>query len=130
MYRVLVALDTDRERALAQADAVASLPGATEEVAAVLLHVFQDNPEGQSAPRLDGVRHAAAVLDEHDIDYEYGETSGDPTTEILAAADDRDVDLLCLSGRRRTPAGKAIFGSVTQSVILEADRPVITVSPE
>jgi nucleotide-binding universal stress UspA family protein len=116
MYRVLVALDTDKERALTQASTVAALPAATEEVLAVLLHVFQDNPDGQSAPQLDGVRHAADALDEHGIDYQYDERSGDPTTEILAAANERDVDLLCLSGRKRTPAGKAIFGSVTRSV--------------
>ncbi|WP_293030065.1 universal stress protein [Natronococcus sp.] len=130
MYRVLVALDTDERRALAQASMIESLPAATEEVSAILAHVFQENPEGQSIPQLDGVRHVADAFDESGVDYEYYETSGDPAPEIIAAADERDVDLICLSGRKRTPTGKVIFGSVTQSVILGTDRPVATVSPE
>lgn len=130
MYRVLVALDTDERRSLAQTSMIESLPAATEEVSAILAHVFQENPEGQSVPQLDGVRHAADALEESGVDYEYYETSGDPAPEIIAAADERDVDLICLSGRKRTPTGKVIFGSVTQSVILGTDRPVVTVSPE
>ncbi|MFC4437252.1 MULTISPECIES: universal stress protein [Natrialbaceae] len=130
MYRVLVALDTDRSRAMAQAAMVKSLPAATEAVSAILAHVFQENPEGQSTPQLEGVRHAADAFDEGGVDYEYYETSGDPASEIIRAADERDVDLICLSGRKRTPTGKVIFGSVTQSVILGTDRPVVTVSPE
>ncbi|TYL37728.1 universal stress protein [Natronococcus pandeyae] len=130
MYRVLVALDTDKDRALAQASMIESLPAATEEVSAILAHVFQDNPEGQSIPQLDGVRHVADAFDESGVDYEYYETSGEPASELIAAADEHDVDLICLSGRKRTPTGKVIFGSVTQSVILGTDRPVVTVSPD
>lgn len=130
MYRVLVALDTDERRAVAQASMIESLPSATEEVSAILAHVFQENPGGQSIPQLDGVRHVADAFDESGIDYEYYETSGDPAPEIIAAADERDAELICLSGRKRTPTGKVIFGSVTQSVILGTDRPVVTVSPE
>lgn len=130
MYRVLVALDTDKDRALAQASMIESLPAATEGVSAILTHVFQDNPEGQSIPQLDGVRHAADAFDESGVDYEYYETSGEPASELIAAADEHDVDLICLSGRKRTPTGKVIFGSVTQSVILGTERPVVTVSPD
>ncbi|ELY57288.1 UspA domain-containing protein [Natronococcus amylolyticus DSM 10524] len=130
MYRVLVALDTDEHRALAQASTIESLPTAAEKVSATLVHVFQENPEGESIPQLKGVRNAADTFDESGVDYEYYETSGDPASEIIAAADELDVDLICLSGRKRTPTGKVLFGSVTQSVIFGTDRPVITVSPE
>lgn len=129
MYRILVGLDTDEDRAREQASMIASLPG-SDEITAVLTHVFQENPEGRSVHQLASVRHVASVLDEHDIDYEYHETSGEPASELIATADELDVDMICVSGRRRTPTGKVIFGSVTQSVILGTDKPVVTVSPD
>ncbi|WP_440770285.1 universal stress protein [Natronorubrum sp. DTA28] len=129
MYRILVGVETDEDRAMAQASMIESLPGANDEITAVLMHVFQDNPEGRSIPQLDGVRHAAAAFDEYGIDYEYYEASGEPAPELIAVADELDVDMLCLSGRKRSPTGKVVFGSVTQSVILGTDRPVVTVSP-
>ncbi|SDJ49970.1 universal stress protein [Natronorubrum texcoconense] len=130
MYRILVGVETDKDRAMAQASMIESLPGANDEVTAILVHVFQNNPEGRSIPQLNGVRHAAAAFDERGIDYEYYEASGDPAPELIAAADELDVDMLCLSGRKRSPTGKVVFGSVTQSVILGTNRPVVTVSPD
>jgi nucleotide-binding universal stress UspA family protein len=47
--------------------------------------------------------------------------------ELLAAAKSIDANAICISGRRRRPTGKAVFGSVTQDVILGSDRPVLTV---
>lgn len=51
---------------------------------------------------------------------------GDPGDEILSLADELDARYLVIGGRKRTPAGKAIFGSVTQRVILDSERPVVT----
>lgn len=130
MFRILVGLDIDEDRARAQASTIESLPGSTDEITAILAHVFQENPEGRSVQQLAGVRHAATAFDEGGVDYEYYETSGDPASELIAAADEMDVDMICLAGRKRTPTGKVLFGSVTQSVILGTDRPVVTVSPD
>lgn len=55
---------------------------------------------------------------------------GEPTDQIAAEADRRDADYLVVGGRKRTSVGKAVFGSVTQSVLLEAKGPVITVPNE
>ena len=52
---------------------------------------------------------------------------GEPVTETLAEVDRRDARYLVIGGRKRTPVGKAIFGSLTQSFLLNADRPVLTV---
>lgn len=52
---------------------------------------------------------------------------GDPADQILALADSIDARFVVLGGRKRSPTGKALFGSVTQSVILSADRPVVTI---
>lgn len=52
---------------------------------------------------------------------------GDPTEEILRVAREHDARFVVVGGRRRSPVGKAVFGSTTQEVVLEADRPVVTV---
>lgn len=52
---------------------------------------------------------------------------GEPTEEILAVAAELDARYVVVGGRRRSPVGKVLFGSTTQSVLLEADRPVVTV---
>lgn len=124
MYEVLLAIDTDEERAVAQAEAVADLPG-RDEIRAVLFHDFVDNPSGASVTQIGAVRRAADVLEDAGVEVAYEESSGDPTKSIVETARDRDVNCICVAGRKRTPAGKVLFGSVTQAVILSAERPVL-----
>jgi nucleotide-binding universal stress UspA family protein len=52
---------------------------------------------------------------------------GDPASELLRYAREVDARYVVVGGRKRSPVGKAVFGSVTQEVILNADRPVVTV---
>lgn len=53
--------------------------------------------------------------------------TGDPAKEIVSTAETLDARFVVIAGRKRSPAGKAVFGSTTQAVILNADRPVVTV---
>ena len=46
---------------------------------------------------------------------------------IIELSDELGVDEVVLCGRKRSPAGKALFGSVTQSVALESVVPVTIV---
>lgn len=46
--------------------------------------------------------------------------------EILAACADLEPRYLVIGGERRSPTGKAIFGSKLQHVLLNAERPVVT----
>jgi nucleotide-binding universal stress UspA family protein len=55
---------------------------------------------------------------------------GEPVEELLERAKRSDARFVVIGGRKRSPTGKAIFGSVTQSVLLESDRPVVTVMSE
>jgi nucleotide-binding universal stress UspA family protein len=128
MYDVLIGIDnaTDR-RAVAQAEAVADLPRAADETKAHLCHVFRDNPEGASVHQVSAVRRARETLEAAGVDCVHYEASGDPADELLAAADAVDANAVCVSGRKRRPTGKAVFGSVTQDVVLGSDRPVIAV---
>lgn len=54
---------------------------------------------------------------------------GDPPETILEYAADRDARFVLVSSRQRTATGKLLFGSVTQSILLDADRSVIAVPP-
>ncbi|WP_418286110.1 universal stress protein [Halorubrum sp. DTA46] len=128
MYDVLVGIDNaDDRRAVAQADAIADLPTSADEVTAHLCYVFRDNPEGASVNQLSAVRRARERLEEAGVTCVHYEASGDPADELLSAAEDIAADAICVSGRKRSPTGKAVFGSVTQDVILGSDRPVFAV---
>ncbi|QLG60315.1 universal stress protein [Halorarum salinum] len=52
---------------------------------------------------------------------------GSPVEELLAEVNRQDARYLVVGGRKRTPVGKAVFGSNTQSVLLNAEVPVMTV---
>ena len=133
MYRVLVPVDDDVDRALTQARYVADLPAADEEVEAVLLFVFTGDSEDipseyrqfKTADRIQSVRRAREHLEDAGVEVNVRDDSGDTTDDILDDAEEYDVDAIVLGGRKRSPAGKAIFGRVTQSVILNTDRPVV-----
>lgn len=125
MYHVVIAIDEESERARKQARAVADLPQSAEEVRATLLHVFTENPGGASATQVGSVRRAEELLENEAVEVQIAERSGEPASAILDFAQSEDADCICVGGRSRTPAGKAIFGSVSQSVILQSDRPVL-----
>ncbi|WP_135304905.1 universal stress protein [Haloarcula amylovorans] len=52
---------------------------------------------------------------------------GDPAEEILKYSEEISADYIVVSGRKRSPTGKALFGSVVQSILLDANRPVVSV---
>lgn len=66
-------------------------------------------------------------LDEAGIATELRREHDAPSEAILAVADELGVDLIVMSGRKRSGVGKVIFGSVTQGVLLNADVPVTIV---
>lgn len=71
----------------------------------------------------DGARQYARdvgrdVLDDLDVEYEAVGALGEEAEEILDIADDRGCDHVFLTGRRRSPTGKALFGDAAQTVIL------------
>lgn len=52
---------------------------------------------------------------------------GDPSTQIVHYAEENDVHYIVLGGRKRSPIGKAVFGSTTQSVLMNTNQKVVTI---
>ncbi|GAB7021278.1 universal stress protein [Halostagnicola sp. A-GB9-2] len=79
---------------------------------------------------MDRVREVAAtVADEAassiDSPTETVGIVGDPSDRILEYADDQNARYIVVASRKRSPAGKVLFGSVAQSVLLNAGCPVV-----
>lgn len=55
-------------------------------------------------------------------------TVGDPASMLEEKAQEHDGRFLVIGGRKQTPVGKVIFGSVTQSVLLNSTVPVVTIT--
>lgn len=126
MSKILFAIDDDKERVGRQIQTIISdLPMRREDISVTVLHVFTDNPAGASIAQFQTARFAEDELKAADIDVELVGRSGDPPAEIIGCADETGADLICLAGRKRSPTGKALFGSVTQDVILTTELPVL-----
>lgn len=127
MKEIVLGIDQHVERAAAQARTVIDLFD-VDDTRAYLLHDFVDNPEGASVTQVDAVKRAQERLEDAGVVVELREGSGDPAESILETAGEFDADAICVAGRNRSPAGKVLFGSVTQSVVLNTDRPVLICS--
>jgi nucleotide-binding universal stress UspA family protein len=68
------------------------------------------------------------VLAGIDAEWEAVGALGDEQTKILDVAAERNCDHLFVAGEKRSPAGKALFGDLTQSIILNFDGPVTVVT--
>lgn len=69
---------------------------------------------------------ASELLDEA-IEYEVHSAIGQPAERILQAIKSYECDHLFMTGRQRSPTGKAVFGDSTQNVLLETSVPVTLV---
>ncbi|HQV92604.1 MAG TPA: universal stress protein [Phycicoccus sp.] len=53
--------------------------------------------------------------------------ASDVAERILGAIDSHGAELLVIGARHRSPMGKALLGSITQTLLLEASVPVLVV---
>ena len=130
--------DADRASALAEAVAnVASPAGAR----VVLAHVFTDEEfEGvvgqldydpasdidtdEVASRHSTIREISRSLDDDDIEFSVKGRVGPHGEKIVELAKEIGADMVFVGGRKRSPTGKAVFGSTAQEVMLNAPCPV------
>jgi len=130
MYRILIPVDDDAGRASAQAAFVTGLPLVGDDVEVTVTHALHgeelEAPDAMRNPgRVSTVRQVRDALEDAGIDVAVGEIGQPPAEGIVDLADDIDADLLVLGGRKQSPAGKVLFGSITQEVLLDTDRPVV-----
>ncbi|WP_436348585.1 universal stress protein [Natronorubrum sp. FCH18a] len=137
MYTVLVPVDSEEARAKATVDVVTSIPIEATDVEIVLINIFKefDVTDGEG-----GVVNSDEMFDEKDLpesvhtavsllkDAGYSPTvrreHGNVVETIMSTAEGIDADHIVMAGRKRSPVGKAIFGSTLQGVLSAADVPV------
>jgi nucleotide-binding universal stress UspA family protein len=151
MYRLLLPVDDDERRARRLLETVCDLPGRSDLSVAVLSvderrsapdaewaaggfaeefeeAMVESRREERTLP--DAVTLVAEGLESAGIEHSVHRVTGDPAAAILAAAEERESDAIVVGVRSRSPVGKVVFGSAAQVVILDSDRPVITVPVE
>jgi len=140
MFHVLLPVDTNVDSALASVESVLELPDASDTVTVTVLHVREEpdrtGGDGMTIRAEDlyeegkfpeSVTKAAALLEDHGVDVERRQETGTPAELIVDVADELGATRIVMAGRKRTPVGKVLFGSVSQSVLLLADVPVTMV---
>lgn len=138
MYTVLLPVGEEERQATKAANAVRSFPLVQDDLRIVVLNVFQEFEASDEGEHIssdefyseddfpDSVDVVTSLLEEDGITVEWRREHGDAGDEILRIAEEIDAGSILMSGRRRSPTGKALFGSVTQYVLLNAEQPVIT----
>ncbi len=137
--RVLLPFDTNNDRAVAAAETVLSLPDAAKNVHVTILNVkketeYREDSVERSEDWYDpeefppSVDKAAEILENAGVAFEKRRRHGDPSEEILEMANEIEADRIIMAGRKRTPVGKVLFGSITQSVLLGSDVPVTVIA--
>ena len=84
-------------------------------------------PIGSDRIEVAAAEIAEEAAEDLSIDFESVGIRGDPIDEITHYSDQQDARYVVLGGRKRSPLGKAFFGSVSQSVLLNSGCPVVTV---
>jgi len=141
---VLLAVgESDKERIDSLAETAAGIAGPAGATVA-LAHVFTKSEYEEARSNLDfdfgsevtpdavakryvTIRELGDAMDEGDVEFTWHGRLSDEDSEgevVVGLAGELDADLVIVGGRKRSPAGKAVFGSTAQEIMLESPCPV------
>jgi nucleotide-binding universal stress UspA family protein len=144
---VLVAVgDEDDDRVAAVANTAIDIAGPAGATVA-LAHVFSEGQYSQLLEKLEfdpsadvrpdtvATRHATLrelgeTFDAAGVEFTLHGAVGAKGEQVVELAGTLGADLLIVGGRKRSPTGKAVFGSVAQEIMLNAPCPVTFVRAE
>jgi len=136
VYRALLPVGDSTDRAMNAAEAVSNLPHAAEDVEVIVLNVFEEFEVTGEAGEVssedvwdetnypESVEAVVEYLDGRVASLSKRREHGDVAEQVLAVAEEIGADAIVMGGRKRSPTGKVLFGSTTQSVMLSAECPV------
>ena len=148
---VLLAVgESDKGRIDPLAETAADIAGPAG-ATVVLAHVFTGeeyetarsdldfDPASEATPddvakRYATIRKLGNAMEAAGVDFTWhGRLTDDDDSQgevVVDLAAELDADLVIIGGRKRSPAGKAVFGSTAQEILLEASCPVTFVRSE
>jgi len=139
MHVVVAAKGTEHGDVVAEA---AELAGAFDDELHVVSVLALEDPSDDIGPggpddaaterfEREAANHAAAAAEAAGVPgaVPVGRVGKSVAREVLDDVDD-EVRYLVVGGRKRSPVGKAVFGSTSQRILLEATVPVVSVRTE
>lgn len=137
MKTVLVPVSESEEEAIRVERTVLEFPFDPEETRCVVLNVFEEfevSPAewtsidsedfyGTQFPQV--AAKVASNLAQAGFTVDVRREHGHVAETILQVAAEVDASAIVMAGKKRSPVGKALFGSVTQAVLLDAQLPVV-----
>jgi nucleotide-binding universal stress UspA family protein len=102
----------------------------------VVVHVVEsldlDVEDANRSGLSEDVRMAVAASGSGGVTWDIQLVTGtdDIAGSVVRVANERDAQVLVIGARRRSPVGKLLLGSTAQSIILDADVPVLVVKAD
>ena len=126
------AASTANQIALREAAREASIRGTSLAVLHIVEALDLDVADAYRSGLQQDIETSMTAAGAHGVSWELHLSVGDQDVaeKILNLATSTGAELLVIGARRRSPVGKFLLGSVTQTLILEADVPVLVVKAD
>ena len=112
-----------------RATAILAGSGGMEAMSTVDVAAIDEALELQTQEARTYLEEEAGALKEKGIAVEWEVRQGVPADEIIACAQENNIDLIAISSHGRSGIGRLVFGSVCDRVMREAGIPVLVIKP-